>query len=168
MSYRGMTSLPLRGFCGLLVLCSATARGEVEITPESLVPCPYSQQEIKKDLGLDVEAGIVSDVASDEIRDVGCVYPVKNSFLALAVRQVWDVNQTPEPIPATAPGLRSIAGDPDGAVWQADQTPDDNQDKPHIKLKYKRDKVNTTIDLYGSYFKEEVMAPKLEKLRRVP
>ena len=107
-------------------------------------------------------------MVSDEIRDVGCVYPVKNSYLALAVRQIWDVNQTPEPIPATAPGARIVAGDPDGAVWHADQAPDDKKEKPHIKLKYKRGKVSTSVDLYGSYFKEEEMAPKLEKLRRVP
>ena len=148
---------------GASLLTAAT-----EPTPESLIPCPYTKEEIKKNLGLDVETGIVSDMKSDKIRDVGCVYPVKNSFLALAVRQIWDVNEPSEPSPSTQPGFRSIAGDQDGAAWQGDQTGDEKKEKPHIKLTYKRGKVKTSVDLYGSYFHEEVMAPKLEKLRHVP
>ncbi len=159
--------IPSAVISSFLLTTSGDVLAATDPGPDDLVPCPYTIAEVAKDLGLDVEAGIVSDVRSDEVRDVGCVYPVKNSFLALAVRQVWDVNATPEPVPATA-GSRSIAGDPDRAVWLADQTPDDKEDKPHIKLKYKRGKVSTSVDLYGSYFKKEVMAPKLEKLRRVP
>jgi hypothetical protein len=139
-----------------------------EPTAESLVPCPYTPAEIKQSLGLDVEPGIVSDMRSDEVRDVGCLYPVKNSFIALTVRQIWDIHETSEPSPSNAPGFRAVAGDADGAAWAEDKAPDSKKEKPHLKLTYKRGKVKTAVDLYGSYFQEEVLAPKLEKLRHVP
>ena len=73
-----------------------------------------------------------------------------------------------EPTPSTAPGVRSVVGDPDGAVWAPDKAPDSKKEKPHLKLTYKRGKVKTTLDLYGSYFQEDVLDAKLLKLRRVP
>ena len=102
-------------------------------------------------------------------REVGCVYPVKSSFLAFSVRQAWDPSGISGPSLREGRRLWSLAGDADQAAWLSgpNKKPED-ESKPQLKLIYKRGKVSTTVELYGSYFKKEDMAPKLQKMRRVP
>lgn len=139
------------------------------LKPEALVACPYTQAEIKELLGLEVEEGQAADMKTPAGRDVGCIYPVKNSSTAFAVRQTWDPanpassNQTR--FFSGEAKLRPIPGDPDGAHWKRTA----NADNEHrISLIYARGHVGTTVELYGGWFDEPQMRGKLVRMRRVP
>ena len=151
-------------FAAVLSLVAVPVRPENDATPGSLVPCPYTQAEIKTELGLEVDPGVSSDMQGPAAREVGCMYPVKNSYLAFFVQRTWDPNGESAPAQGAYGSAKLIVGDADEATW----LPAEDKEKPHLKLTYRRGKVRTTVDVHGSYFNEGTMTPKLQHLRRVP
>jgi len=136
-------------------------------TPASLVPCPYTPEEIEEALGLKVEAGEAADMTFPDGRDVGCLYQVVGGSTTLAVRQTWGpAGRTGSASQATAKKGKPepIPGDPDGAQW----TTGGDDDEPQLELSYTRGKVKIRALIHGRSFQETEMKPKLLKLKRVP
>ena len=133
-------------------------------TPEALVPCPFTAAEIQEALGVVAEPGEWADMSFPDGREVGCIYPIKNSFTVLSVRQTWDAAKSaPSPLGAPDRTVEPIPGDPDGAKWE--HGPDQRHD---LALSYSRGHVQTRIAAYGGTFRNSDFQPKLLKLKRVP
>jgi|GEM_PF-4661642 len=115
-------------------------------TPALLTPCPYTPAEIAEALGLAVGAGQAADMSSPGGRDVGCLYPVKDSEEVLVVRQTW--------APPGSAGSSVSKSLKNGG--------------PRAELSYSRGKVRTLISVHGGTFNETDMQPRLLKLRQVP
>jgi hypothetical protein len=146
---------------------TSAAFAQDPVTPESLVPCPFTAEELQAALGVPVERGEASDMSYPGGRDVGCYYAVQNSMVVISVRQTWDPSgnkSAPAAPPEHGGGLvEPIPDDPDGARWEHGP-----KDKPDIALKYGRKHVQTTLLAYGGTFRNEDMKPKLARLKRVP
>ncbi|HEV8581372.1 MAG TPA: hypothetical protein VGX68_20085 [Thermoanaerobaculia bacterium] len=143
------------------------AEAEEPVTPASLVPCPYTPEEIEAALGVKVNPGEAADMEFPAGRDVGCLYQVVGGSTTIAVRQTWDpTGSISSPQSATKKGKpEPIPGDPDGASWNVGGGKDD---EPQLELSYKRGKVQTRFLIHGRSFRETEMQPKVLKLKRVP
>lgn len=144
------------------------AMADQPVTPASLVPCPYTPEEIEAALGLKVNAGEAADMEFPAGRDVGCLYQVVGGSTTLAVRQTWDPTGSVGAADTSAKSGRrkAIPGDPDSARWKVGGGND--KDEPLVELSYTRGKVQTRVLLHGRSFREAEMQPKLLKLKRVP
>ena len=130
-------------------------------TPASLEPCPFTPDEIQSALEVSVEKGEAADMTSPGVRDVGCLYPVKDTSMVLAVRQTWDpANESGK---SAGAGLQAIPGDPDHAAWKSG-----GKDEPSVELSYTRGKVRTRVLVHGGTLSEPAMQARLLKLKRVP
>ena len=156
LALAAMTWLPL-----------GSAMAEQPLTPASLTPCPYTQEEIEKALNLKVNAGEAAEMKFPASRDVGCLYQVAGAATTLAVRQTWDPTGDSGKAQPAAAGARTeaIPGDPDGAQWKIGGG---DRDEPTIELTYTRGKVQTRVLIHGRSLRETEMQSKLLKLRRVP
>jgi len=149
-----------------LSLCPAMA--DQPVTPASLVPCPYTPEEIEATLGLRVNAGEAADMQFPAGRDVGCLYEVEGGSTTLAVRQTWDPTGSvgaAQTVTGKRGRAKAIPSDPDGAIWKVSSGEDD---EPQAELTYTRGKVQTRVFVHGRSFRVSEMPPKLLKLRRVP
>ena len=119
------------------------ASGDQPATPASLVPCPYTPEEIEAALGVKVEPGEAAHMEFPNGRDVGCLYQAAGGSTTIAVRQTWDpTGSISSPQSATKKGKpEPIPGDPDGAQWTAGG----DDDEPRLELSYKRGKVQTRV-----------------------
>ncbi|HEV8582139.1 MAG TPA: hypothetical protein VGX68_23975, partial [Thermoanaerobaculia bacterium] len=120
------------------------------ITPASLVPCPYTPEEIEEALGIQVNPGEAADMEFPAGRDVGCLYQVVGGSTTIAVRQIWDpTGSISSPQSAAKKGKpEPIPGDPDGAQWTVG-----GDDEPRLELSYKRGKVQTRLLIHGWSFR---------------
>jgi len=148
------------------LLPAPVALADPPVTPASLVPCPYTPEEIEAALGLQVSPGEAAYMESPAGRDVGCLYTVVGGSTTVAVRQTWDPNGAGKAEAVAPKGARGevIPGEPDGASWRIGG--DDNE--PRLELLYTRGKVQTRLLVHGRSFREPEMQPRVLKLKRVP
>jgi hypothetical protein len=149
-------------------LAAGPAAGQEPVTPASLVPCPYTPEEIEAALGLRVNAGEAADMEFPAGRDVGCLYQLVGGSTTLAVRQTWDPTGSlgaAQTAAAKRGRTKAIAGDPDGARWKIGGG---DEGEPRVELSYTRGKVQTRVLVHGRSFRVPEMQPRLLKLRRVP
>jgi hypothetical protein len=145
---------------------------EEPVTPGSLEPCPFTAEEIQVTLGIEVENSQAAEMQFPGGREVGCTYATKSGNTSFSVRQTWDPSEG-APSAAEAPdpgkgtdGFTAIPGDPDGAQLRGKNGRPD--DEPSVELRYKRDKVQTTVVARGRTIDPAKMEPKLARMRRVP
>jgi hypothetical protein len=149
----------------MVIVGASVLKAEEPVTPASLQPCPYSAEEIQSALGVTVERGEAADMTFPGGRDVGCIYPVKNSQTVLSVRQTWDPSGSSGGDSAAKHeegGLQPIAGDSDGASWRV------KRNEHSVELVYTRAEVRTRVLVHGGTFDDDDMQPRLLTLRRVP
>ena len=147
------------------LLLPGAIRAEKPLTPEALVPCPFTEAEVEAALEVKVEKGEAADMSTPDGRDVGCIYPVKGSEMVLVVRQTWEGGKSSS-AQSTVPAqgeVQAIAGDPDGAWWLIEK-----KDKPRVELTYSKGKVKTKVIVHGDEFRTEDFQPRILKLKRVP
>ncbi len=103
-------------------------------------------------------------------RDVGCIYPVKDSSTVVVVRQTWDPSAGPsnaeQESNRAAGEARAVPGDSDGATVKTGPP----AEPPRVEVAYTRGngKVRTAVIVRGGYFDAAAMEPRVVRLRRVP
>jgi len=159
---------------GLGLLGAAAARAEEPVTPEKLVPCPFTAEEIAATLGIDVDNRQAAEMIFPGSRDVGCTYATASGNTSVSVRQTWDPSQkgttSASQRTATAAGFTAVAGDPDGAQWRSIEAKAEHATGPErgVEMRYRRDRVETVVVVRGRTVDPVVMEPRVAKLRRVP
>jgi hypothetical protein len=145
----------------LAVWSLSSVSADQPLTPATLEPCPFTPDEIQSALEVSVEKGEAAEMNSPGVRDVGCLYPIKDTSTVISVRQTWDpANETSK---SAEVGLQSVPGDPDNAKWKAG-----GKDESSVELTYTRGKVRTKVLVHGGAFQESEMQPKMLRLKRVP
>jgi hypothetical protein len=146
---------------------SRAATAAPSTPPPSLIPCPYTPEEIEAELGITVSPGEASDVELQPTgRDVGCIYTKVGGSTEVVIRQVWDPGSNSNAASAmTVKNGRPVPGDPDGA----ETTRGGGRDGGHrVELHYHRGRVQVLLAVDGRSFTEDDMEPKIVRLRRVP
>ena len=158
-----MRTWSIRVFAAVLLCVGgiSSLSADEPLTPASLEPCPFTPDEIQSALEVSVEKGEAADMKSPGVRDVGCLYPVKDTSMVISVRQTWDpANETSK---SAETALQAIPGDPDHAAWKSG-----GKEEPSVELSYTRGKVRTQVLVHGGAFQELEMQPKMLRLKRVP
>jgi hypothetical protein len=145
-------------------LGAAAALSAQPTTPAALVPCAFALVEIAEAMGVEPQKAEAADMTIPVGRDTGCLYSIKDSDFVFGVRQTWDKTRAPGKPPAKAmTGYTAIAGDPDGAMVQADSSGGSSGE-----LVYVRGKVQTRVFWHGGNLADADGLQRLLKLRRVP
>jgi hypothetical protein len=145
-------------------LGAAAALSAQPTTPSALVPCVFALSEVAEAMGVQPQQTEAADMTIPVGRDVGCLYSIKGSDFVFGVRQTWDSTRAPGKPPARAKtGQTAIAGDPDGAIVQADPGGGGSGE-----LVYVRGKVQTRVFWHGGNLSDADGLQRLLKLRRVP
>ncbi len=159
---------------GLWLLGGLAARADPPVTPATLVPCPFTAEEIEAELGIDVDNRQAAEMTFPGSRDVGCTYATASGNTTVSVRQTWDPSEPGATSTArgteTEAGFTAVAGDPDGAQWRRIEAKAGHEHGPGrgVEMRYRRDRVDTVVIVRGPTLDPLVMEPRLARLRRVP